>query len=95
MDFFRLHILQYLHTFKVVQQMFMFCFRQSGALGSRLTGAGWGGCAVSLVPANQLSAFLEKVTEGYYKKTQDRMSKLADSLFATKPGQGAAIYTSP
>ena len=64
--------------------------KASGALGSRLTGAGWGGSAVSLVGKDSIGVFLEKIEEGYYKK-HDKTSSLASSLFVTKPGPGAAI----
>ncbi|XP_067665828.1 N-acetylgalactosamine kinase-like [Haliotis asinina] len=65
---------------------------KAGALGSRLTGAGWGGCAVSVVPADQVKPFLARVKEGYYDGTS-RQSRVALSLFGTQPGGGAAIYT--
>lgn len=70
------------------------CFysSESGALGSRLTGAGWGGCAVSLVPAESVQSFLAKVTEAFFKVTPERNALLSQSLFATKPGGGAAFY---
>eukprot|EP00794_Sanderia_malayensis_P018052 gene18052-19861_t len=63
--------------------------RHSGALGSRLSGAGWGGCTVSLVPGDKLESFLAKVKQGYYVGKPDREAKLAESLFATQPGSGA------
>lgn len=69
-----------------------FIFSQSGALGSRLTGAGWGGCAVSLVPTNHKDAFIRKMCDGFYAKDARRNSVATQSLFATQPGGGATIY---
>ena len=39
--------------------------RQQGALGSRLTGAGWGGCAVHLVPEEKVEAFQDQCRRQY------------------------------
>lgn len=70
--------------------------RKSGALGSRLTGAGWGGCCVSLVRNDDLKSFIDQVY-GYYEKVREKGTELwiTDDLerylFATQPAQGASI----
>jgi len=43
--------------------------QQDGVLGSRMTGAGFGGCTVSLVKENCIDNFMEKVGEAYTAKT--------------------------
>ncbi|XP_052580860.1 N-acetylgalactosamine kinase isoform X4 [Peromyscus californicus insignis] len=63
-----------------------------GAKGSRLTGAGWGGCTVSLVPADMLSSFLTNVYEAYYRRNSRSLALEKHSLFATKPGGGALVF---
>nr|KAF6392051.1 galactokinase 2 [Pipistrellus kuhlii] len=66
--------------------------RTFGAQGSRLTGAGWGGCTVSLVPADKLPSFLANVQEAYYQSGDRRLAPEKQSLFATKPGGGALVF---
>ncbi|XP_060274015.1 N-acetylgalactosamine kinase isoform X5 [Ovis aries] len=66
--------------------------RKFGAQGSRLTGAGWGGCTVSIVPADKLSSFLANVHEAYYQRSNRSLAPEKQSLFATKPGGGALVF---
>ena len=65
--------------------------KSAGALGSRLTGAGWGGCTVSLVAEENVEAYLGKVRVDFYEKDSARMANLTTRLFSTKPGPGAAL----
>ncbi|XP_019389188.1 PREDICTED: N-acetylgalactosamine kinase isoform X3 [Crocodylus porosus] len=64
---------------------------QFGAIGSRLTGAGWGGCTVSMVPTDKLTSFLKNVKQAYYRTDDQRLALENNSLFATKPGGGALV----
>ncbi|KAJ1980392.1 galactokinase [Dimargaris verticillata] len=72
--------------------------RAAGAVGSRLTGAGWGGYTVSLVPGNQVTQFMEQVTKQYYESrlsAADLRDKAAAILFASQPGHGAMVLRLP
>lgn len=63
--------------------------RASGAYGSRLTGAGWGGCTVSLVSEGKVEEFKERLQEGYPGYRRLTKGKLNEVVFATKPSSGA------
>ncbi|GAB1741002.1 hypothetical protein NU219Hw_g6256t1 [Hortaea werneckii] len=68
--------------------------RSAGAYGSRLTGAGWGGCSVHLVPESKVDAVKQKWIDQYYSKkfpdmTQD---KLKEAIVVSQPGSGSCIY---
>ncbi len=41
--------------------------REAGAIGSRLTGAGFGGCTINLVHKNDVDKFMEIVDKKYYR----------------------------
>lgn len=41
--------------------------KQLGAIGARMTGAGFGGCAIALVPKQQSVPFCEKITATYHE----------------------------
>ncbi len=69
--------------------------RECGAIGSRLTGAGFGGCTVNLVESSFLSSFMRNVKEKYY---EDYLGIILDSekqekiLFPCRASDGARIY---
>ena len=63
--------------------------RASGAYGSRLTGAGWGGCTVSLVCESEVEEFKNRLKEGYPKYRGLTGAELNEVVFATKPSSGA------
>lgn len=43
-------------------------WKQTGCLGARVTGAGFGGCAIAIVENNQVDNFIENVGEAYVKE---------------------------
>ena len=40
-----------------------------GVIGSRMTGGGFGGCIISLVETDETTAFCERLSEIYLRKT--------------------------
>ena len=58
-------------------------WKQPGVIGSRMTGAGFGGCTVSLVQAEYVDAFIQNVGRAY----QERIGYAAD-FYAVSVGDG-------
>ncbi|KAI0996861.1 Galactokinase [Podosphaera aphanis] len=66
--------------------------RDAGAYGSRLTGAGWGGCTVHLVPSTKVETIRKAWEELYYKKRELTLYQKENAVVVTKPESGSAIY---
>jgi galactokinase len=60
--------------------------RQPGCLGARMTGAGFGGCAIALVRDGQVESFLPAVSRVY-----EVVTGLTPDLFACHPAGGASL----
>ena len=56
---------------------------QPGVIGSRLTGAGFGGCTINLLPSNSIAAFERAVGSGYKQATG-----LTADFYTIHPGGG-------
>ncbi|KAL9079646.1 MAG: hypothetical protein Q9157_001477 [Trypethelium eluteriae] len=68
--------------------------RGAGAYGSRLTGAGWGGCSVHLVPADKVDKVKEVWEREYYRKRFSDMTpeRLEEAIVVSRPGSGSCVY---
>lgn len=67
--------------------------RKAGSYGSRLTGAGWGGCSVHLVPKKKVDDIRNAWMEKYYKIKKPDLSQeqLAEAVVVSEPGHGAMM----
>ena len=61
-----------------------------GAIGSRMTGAGFGGCTLTLVKEDQVDDFVAKVSEAYREATG-----LSPSLHVCSLDDGASMLPAP
>ena len=59
---------------------------KGGMIGCRMTGGGFGGCAVALVKTNAVDAISKKIAADYKKKTG-----IEATLFVSRPGKGATV----
>lgn len=72
--------------------------REAGALGARLTGAGFGGCAIALVRSEDTERVIAAVRERYYRDERglgdtppNGYTAWSDVVFATDAGPGATV----
>lgn len=66
--------------------------RRAGSYGSRLTGAGWGGCSVHLVPADRVEAVKDAWEKEYYSKKNLTDEQKEAAVVVSKPGSGSAVF---
>jgi len=66
--------------------------RKAGSYGSRLTGAGWGGCSVHLVPADKVDAVREAWEKEYYSKRTLTEEQKGGAVVVSRPGSGSAVF---
>ena len=74
--------------------------REHGALGARLTGAGFGGCTVNAVPSDQTKHFIDGVTAAYYHGYVEQEKErpftnyhdLHDVIFVCRATTGAGAW---
>ena len=61
-------------------------WKVDGVIGSRMTGAGFGGCTVSIVKADAIDSFIEKVGKAY----KEKIGYAAD-FYVVEIGDGPAV----
>lgn len=71
--------------------------REGGALGARMTGAGWGGCVVAVTRREDAAKVMDAVWSRYFQGQAQAVGEEARNqvLFATRPCAGAALLPLP
>jgi len=82
----------YVHSCPEIDQMCEIA-NEAGSYGGRVTGAGWGGCSVHLVPKDKVDAVRAAWEEKYYRNREPGISKekLAEAVVVSEPGHGAMV----
>ncbi len=63
--------------------------KQAGAIGARLTGAGFGGCTLNLVPARDVSLFTTMMERSFYRGRPEARGR--EHCFAVTASPGASV----
>ncbi len=71
---------------QALDQMVAIARAQPGCLGARMTGAGFGGCAVALVQAERAASFADDVESGYSAATN-----LRPAIYVCRADDGASV----
>jgi galactokinase len=66
--------------------------RRAGSYGSRLTGAGWGGCSVHLVPADKVNQVMSAWEKEYYANMELTAEQKKKAVVVSRPGSGSAVF---
>lgn len=82
----------YVHSCPEIDEMCEIA-RGAGSYGGRVTGAGWGGCSVHLVPKDKVEAIKAAWEEKYYRKREPDITKekLAEAVVVSEPGHGSMM----
>jgi N-acetylgalactosamine kinase len=64
--------------------------KAAGAIGARLTGAGFGGCTINLVPGEDVALFRTKMERSFYQ-TKPAELRRPDHCFVVTPSAGASV----
>lgn len=64
---------------------------EGGAMGARLTGAGFGGCIVALVPTQRVATVLGVLERTYYSERVGTQAELSQVLFEVRAADGARV----
>jgi galactokinase len=62
--------------------------RAGGVFGCRMTGGGFGGCAVALIETRAQDAIVRQVSAAYRERT-----RIEPTLFVSRPAEGAGVVT--
>ena len=62
--------------------------RQGGVLGCRMTGGGFGGCAVALIETHAQESIVREVSAAYRDRT-----RIEATLFVSRPAEGASVVS--
>jgi N-acetylgalactosamine kinase len=66
--------------------------KEAGAVGARLTGAGFGGCTVNLVAETEVPGFLTRIDRAFYRSRLAHSERVGHYRFIFKPQAGAGVY---